>query len=476
MNISIFGLGYVGTVSAACLAERGHRVVGVDVRGVKVEAINEGRSPVVEPGLDELVQQARAAGRLSATLDAAEALRGADVSIVCVGTPPTDSGRLNLDMAGAVCAQMAAVLRELEPVGIPAVTGRDRAGGRQAARDTHSRDGLGYGPDCDTHSRDGLCYAPHVILLRSTLPPGGTRRLVAEHFSDLVDSGRVQVGFCPEFLREGVAIADFREPALNVIGTADGLPPDDRVLDLLGADVEVMRWEEAEMLKLACNAFHALKAGFANEIGRLAKKIGADGARVMEVLSGDSKLNASPRYLRPGNPFGGSCLPKDVAALTSLARREGVALPILEHTLASNDAHLESLLRLVARHETRRVGLLGLSFKAGTDDLRGSPMVALAETLLGRGYQLRIYDPQINLSRLIGANESEMQRRLPHLAALLRATPGEVLAESDVIVAAQVCADVEALRAQARAGHWFIDVNGWEALKELPGGYEGFCW
>jgi GDP-mannose 6-dehydrogenase len=230
------------------------------------------------------------------------------------------------------------------------------------------------------------------------------------------------------------------------------------------------------MIKYACNYFHALKVGFANEIGRVSKALGINGARVMDVLCQDTKLNVSRYYMKPGNPFGGSCLPKDVSALVSLARMEGVSLPLLDNTLASNGAHLDALIKLITQHDTRRVGLLGLSFKADTDDLRGSPMVAVAETLLGRGYELHIYDPQLNLARLVGANEAEIQRRMPHLASLLRDSAVEVVAASDLIIASQACVDPAALLTHLRTDHHFIDVNGWPALRELPCHYEGLCW
>jgi len=230
------------------------------------------------------------------------------------------------------------------------------------------------------------------------------------------------------------------------------------------------------MVKYACNYFHALKVGFANEIGRMAKHLGVDGARVMDVVCRDERLNISRYYLRPGNPFGGSCLPKDVNALSGLARVEGVNLPLLDHVMDSNHAHLESLLDLITAKDVRRVGLLGLAFKADTDDMRGSAMVTVAETLLGRGYQLRIYDPSINLTRLIGANEAEIQRRMPHLAQLLCSSADEVVRESEVIVASQKCVAAESLREVATAGKQVIDVNGWPELRTLPWHYEGVCW
>lgn len=433
MNISIFGLGYVGAVTAGCLTEKGHKVVGVDVQSSKVDAFNAGRSPIIEPELDALLERARSEALLDATTDVRRAIRETELSIVCVGTPSLASGRLSLDFVRKVTEQI--------------------------------RDALNAAEKC------------HTLIFRSTMLPGSTRQLVADFLKDLVEEGRLQVLYCPEFLREGTAVRDFRQPSLAVLGTQDGTAPNDmKLATLLGGNPEFLRWDEAEMIKYACNYFHAIKVGFANEIGRLSKGLGVDGARVMDVVCKDSKLNISSYYMRPGNPFGGSCLPKDVSALSSLARMEGVSLPLLDSTLASNSAHLDALIKQITQHDSRRVGLLGLSFKSDTDDLRGSPMVAVAETLLGRGYNLSIYDPQLNLSRLVGANEAEIQRRMPHLASLLRDTAGQVVAETDLIIASQACAKVEELLPHLRPDHRIIDVNGWPALKELPCHYQGVCW
>lgn len=432
-HVSIFGLGYVGAVTAGCLAELGHHIIGADVQQAKVDAFKAGVSPIIEPGLEALLQNARREGRLDATTDGVEAVKKTQVSIICVGTPSQAAGRLNLDFVRKVAAQIAAAIREKNQ--------------------------------------------PHAILFRSTMLPGSTRVMVREFFADLIASGLLHVYYCPEFLREGTAVRDFRDPSLCVVGTQDGnAPATSEALDLLGQNAQILAWEGAEMVKYACNYFHALKVGFANEIGRMAKHLGVDGARVMDVVCRDERLNISRYYLRPGNPFGGSCLPKDVNALSGLARIEGVNLPLLDHVLDSNHAHLESLLDLIAAKDVRRVGLLGLAFKADTDDMRGSPLVAVAETLLGRGYQLRIYDPSINLTRLIGANEAEIQRRMPHLAQLLSASAEEVVRESEVIVASQKCVAAESLRGVAGAGKHVIDVNGWPELKTLPWSYEGVCW
>lgn len=433
MNVSIFGLGYVGAVTAGCLAELGHAVTGVDVQSSKVDAFNSGRSPIVEPELDGLLQAARADGRLTATTDAAAAVAATEASIICVGTPSLESGRLNLDYVRKVCEQIAAALR---------------ASGK-----------------------------PHVLIFRSTMLPGSTRQLVRDFLADLQASGQVKIYYCPEFLREGTAVRDFREPSLAVVGTHDGAEPESsEARQLLGGSPAVLAWEGAEAIKYSCNYFHALKVGFANEIGRLCKFLGVDGGRVMEVVCSDTRLNISPYYMKPGNPFGGSCLPKDVSALLSLARQEGLNLPLLDSTLDSNQAHLDLLLKRITARGARRIGLLGLAFKADTDDLRGSPMVAVAETLLGRGYELRIYDPNLQLSRLVGANEAEIQRRMPHLASLLRDDPREVVETSELIVASQKCVPVADLAAWAQPDQAVLDVNGWRDLAGLAWQYEGLCW
>lgn len=431
--ISIFGLGYVGAVTAACLASLGHRVVGVDVQPAKVSTLQQGRSPIIEPGLEPLLQSAKQEGRLSATTDVRQALESTTLSIICVGTPSLASGRLNLDHVRNVTREIAEILTALN--------------------------------------------RPHTLIFRSTMLPGSTRALVQEFLAPLTASGSLNVYFCPEFLREGSAIQDFQDPSLSVVGSeneTDAVP--DSVRLLFGPTPRVMDWESAEMVKYACNYFHALKVCFANEIGRLGKTLGVNAASVMDAVCADTRLNISPYYLRPGNPFGGSCLPKDVSALNSMARMEGVSTPILENVLNSNQAHLDALIKRITRHPTRNIGFLGFSFKAQTDDLRGSPMVAVAETLLGRGYTLSIYDPQIELTRLVGANEAEINARMPHLARFLTSDPLGVLAASDLIVASQACVPLDTLRGGIRPGHHLLDVNGWDGLDTLPCTVEGLCW
>lgn len=433
MNVSVFGLGYVGAVTSACLSEQGHHVIGVDLHAAKVEAFSRGQSPIVEPEIDDLLRQATISNQLSATLDVCQAVAKTDVSIVCVGTPSLPSGKLNLEYVHNVTAQIVEALKE---------SGK-----------------------------------PHILLYRSTMLPGSTRALVKGMLADVIAAGQVRVYYCPEFLREGTAVRDFREPSLVVIGTHDGArPADDEVCEILGRNPSILAWEGAEMIKYSCNYFHALKVGFANEIGRLCKHLGEDGTRVMEVLCADTRLNISSYYMKPGNPFGGSCLPKDVSALKSFARQENISLPLLENTASTNAAHQDLFVSLIEGKAKRRIGFLGLAFKANTDDLRGSPMVAAAETLLGRGHELCIYDPHINLSRLIGANEQQIQARMPHLAQLLKQEAGEVIRSSDVIVISQKCASLEMLAQMARPEQVVIDVLGWRELSTLAWQYEGICW
>jgi GDP-mannose 6-dehydrogenase len=432
MKISVFGLGYVGAVTAGCLARQGHEVVGVDVSLQKVEALNRGEAPMIEPGLEDLLKQASQQGRLRATSDAAEALSATDVSFVCVGTPSTISGALDLRFVRQVAERVAAAMRALPK--------------------------------------------SHDLIFRSTMLPHSTQRLVDEVMADLVAGKRLDVFYYPEFLREGTAVKDFLEPSLAVVGTRDGQRPATELMQLFGAQVSVVNWPAAELVKYACNAFHATKITFANEIGRLGKQIGIDSSAVMSLLCADLKLNVSPCYLRPGNPFGGSCLPKDVRALNHFSRQHGVPLPLLENLMTSNEHHLRSLLQLIERAEQNEVVILGLSFKSNTDDLRESTMVEVAQNLLGRGYKIRIYDPQLNLARLVGSNKRFIDTKMPHLASLLHDDLAPAAGQQGLIVAAQRCASIAELEKVITSRHRILDVNGWPELQQLAVKYEGFCW
>ena len=433
MNISIFGLGYVGAVTAGCLARRGHTIVGVDVHAQKVESFNRGVPPIIEPGLAELMAQAKANGLLRATTRCEEAIAATELSIICVGTPSTLTGALDLGFVRQVLAEIAGALRPR----------RKR----------------------------------HTVVLRSTMLPGSTAQLVEDQLKELVTDGTLEVFYFPEFLRESTAVEDFEHPALSVVGTRDGRAPADSLMkNLFGGETVALNWQTAEMLKYACNAFHATKVAFANEIGRAARAASVDGRRVMELLCQDTRLNLSPYYLQPGNPFGGACLPKDVRALADFGRTLGVSMPLVESLLPSNERHLETLLGLILKTGQREVALLGLSFKPNTDDLRESPMVEVAQSLLARGYTLRIFDPALNLAALVGANKRVIDTRMPHLASLLCPDLATAIGTSGVVVAAQKCATIEELRTVITPRHSVVDVNGWLELRELPAKYEGLCW
>jgi GDP-mannose 6-dehydrogenase len=433
MRISVFGLGYVGTVTAGCLARRGHSIVGVDVQGQKVDSFNQGVPPIVEPGIGELLAEAKRAGRLRATRDCAEAVAATELTILCVGTPSSVSGTLDLGYVRQVVGEIGAVLR--------------------------------------------ACPKPHSLVMRSTMLPGSTRQLVAEFLGGLEGTAGLAVYYYPEFLREGSAVADFEKPSLAVVGTADGAPPPEALRsELFGLEAAVVGWDAAELVKYACNAFHATKIAFANEIGRVSKQCGIDAREVMELLCRDTRLNVSSYYLKPGNPFGGSCLPKDVRALTQHGRGEGLQLPLLENLLPSNERHLQSLLGLIAASGQTEVIILGLAFKSDTDDLRESAMVEVAQTLLGRGYRLRIYDPALNLAALVGSNRRLIEVKMPHLASFLHADLAAAVGAQGLVVAAQPCVPVSELAKVITSRHRVLDVNGWPELRELASSYEGLCW
>lgn len=433
MKISIFGLGYVGAVTAGCLSSRGHQVVGVDVHPGKVADFNNGVPPIVEPGLEELLKSAKERGLLRATTDCEDAIRDTELSIVCVGTPSAPSGALDLSFVRTVAGQIG-----------------------EAVRNQNSH---------------------HTLVFRSTMLPGSTASIVEEKLAELERGELLDVFYYPEFLRESTAVKDFEEPSLAVVGSRDGSSPSAELMkNLFGEEANVVNWPTAEMVKYSCNAFHAAKITFANEIGRVGKQLDIDSRSVMSMLCQDTRLNISPYYLRPGNPFGGSCLPKDVRALTNQARITGVQLPLMESLLPSNERHLASLLAMIEATGHREVVILGLSFKSNTDDLRESPMVDVAQYLLGHGYELRIFDPALNLSALVGANKRVIDVRMPHLAELLKGDLASALGDQGVVIAAQKCAPVEDLSALVSDQHHVIDVNGWNDLRNLNCRYEGFCW
>jgi len=395
MRISVIGLGYVGCVSAACLAARGHEVIGVDVSPVKVDLISRGHAPVVEERIGELTAEAVGSGALRATTDIAEAIAGTEISLVCVGTPSAPSGNMSTEYLERVAEQIGASLAE--------------------------------------HDRW------HTVVFRSTMLPGTCVDLLIPLLEKA--SGRAAgvdfgVAVNPEFLREGSSVRDSFEPPKTVIGESDPLTGDVVASLYEGLPGEVFRVPipVAEMAKYADNAFHGLKIAFANEMGAICRALGLDSHRMMDVFLADRKLNISPAYLRPGFAFGGSCLPKDLRGLVYAARRADVAVPLLSHVLPSNEEHLRRALDLIMATGKRRIGLFGLSFKPGTDDLRESPLVELAERLVGKGFDLRIYDANVFLSRLMGANRDYIEAHLPHLGELLADSVDDVLEHAEVCV------------------------------------------
>lgn len=433
MKISIFGLGYVGSVSAAALARCGHQVIGVDVAPDKVESFARGVPPVHEEGLAEALRVAHEQGRIQATTSLEEAVSATELSLICVGTPTRADGTPELGYVTRVC----------ESLGNAIATKRSQ----------------------------------HLVVLRSTVPVG-TTAMCRSMLHSLADKEFVDVAFNPEFLREGCALKDFFDPPYTILGVSDaGAEAKLRELyrDVSG-EVLITSLEQAEMVKLAANAWHATKITFANEIGQLAKKLAVDGRSVMELLIGDKKLNVSPAYLRPGFAFGGSCLPKDVRALSSVARYSTVAVPLLDSLLISNQQQIESAATLILSHGTRDVGLLGLAFKPGTDDLRESPAVVLAERLLGKGSRLRVFDPIVRQAKLVGANRAFVNVHLPHLAELMVDTGREFLEHARVLVITNTTPEYRELALQASADAVIIDLCG--AFKTPPPNrrYIGIAW
>lgn len=406
MRLSIFGLGYVGCVSAACFAARGHDVIGVDVNELKVELINQGHSPVVEPGLSELIGEAVKARRLRATKDAVAAVTDSDVSLVCVGTPSNHNGSLDLSYIKRACQQIGDAL--------------------------------------EAKSR----Y--HIVVLRSTMLPGTVATTVIpalEVYSGKRAGRDFGVAVNPEFLREGTSLYDFDHPPFTLIGAddEDAGAPLAKLYSQVDAPLISAGIKEAEMVKYACNSFHALKVTFANEIGNICQELGVDSHRVMEIFCRDDKLNLSPYYLKPGFAFGGSCLPKDLRALLHKAKELDLRAPVLEAVLASNRLQVEKAAEMILRTGHRRVAVLGLSFKTGTDDLRESPMATLIETLIGKGLRLSIYDREVELARLHGANKEFIERGIPHIASLLCPSLPETVADAEVVVIGKKDKEFDAL-------------------------------
>jgi GDP-mannose 6-dehydrogenase len=436
MRISIFGIGYVGCVSAACFARAGHEVMGVDVNPTKVEIINSGASPIVEPGIGDLIRDVVKEGKLSATTDTAQAVKSTDISLVCVGTPSKPNGSLDLGHVARVCEQIGAALAE------------------KSER--------------------------HTIVIRSTMLPGSIES-VAQPAIESASGKKAGKDFGlavnPEFLREGTSLKDFYAPPFTLIGTDDEQTAKivSSLYDGIDAPIFTTSTKTAEMVKYVCNCFHALKVSFANEIGNICKALELDSHEVMNVFCADTKLNLSSYYLKPAFAFGGSCLPKDLRAVTYKAKELDVEVPLLTAISITNRLQIERALDMVLRTGKKRVGILGFSFKAGTDDLRESPMVTLIETLIGKGLELVIYDRDVSLARLFGANREYIEREIPHIAKLMRGSIDEVLSASDTIVIGNKSEEFRQIESRLRPEQTVIDLV---RLFDRPSGdgYQGICW
>lgn len=420
MKISVFGLGYVGSVTAACLADIGHDVIGVDVNELKVASINDGHGPIIEEQINGIIGSVVKLGRLRATTSTQPAIADSDVSLICVGTPSNGNGSLNLRYIEACCEQIG----------------------------------------------DGLRHKSefHTIAIRSTVLPGSTRNLVVPILERTSQKkAGVAFGICsnPEFLREATAVKDFMNPPFTLVGSAD-----ERAATMVGeiyrklnAPLIQTSLEVAEIVKYASNAFHAVKVCFANEIGGICKALGIDSHEAMDVFLHDLNLNLSSKYLKPGFAFGGSCLPKDVRAITYLAKSKDVATPLLNAILPSNEQQLKTAMDVVTSLGKRRVGVYGLAFKSGTDDLRESPMVRLVEYLLGKGYELRIFDRNVSLSNIFGANREFIEREIPHIERLMTTSLEELVGFSDVIVVGHRPVEEELLKFQGKAVVDFVHIS-----------------
>jgi len=438
MRVSVFGLGYVGAVSCGCFANDGIEVIGVDVSATKVAMMNEGRSPIVEERIGDLLAAAVRDGRLRATTDVADAVLASDLSVVSVGTPGSSNGRISLDAVERVSVQIGEAIA--------------RKRGR------------------------------HLVVVRSTVLPGSVRGTVVpalERASGRTLGDDLGVCFNPEFLREGSSVEDHYNPPYTLIGSWNAKDGEQAasLYTKVSAPIHHVSVETAEMVKYACNAFHALKITFANEIGIVSQACAVDGPAVMGLVCADTKLNISPKYLMPGFAFGGSCLPKDLRALLYRAREADVELPMTRAILASNRHQIDRAIDMVVGLKKRRISLLGISFKAGTDDLRESPLVTLAEALIGKGLDVRIYDSEVSLARLVGANKEYIEREIPHIASLLLNDLAAVVDHGEVLIVGNGAPVFRTLPRYCRAGQIVIDLVRIPGLNACEGiDYRGIAW
>lgn len=436
MRISIFGLGYVGTVSAGCLASDGHEVIGVDPNKTKIDLINKGSTPVIEKDIGEMIARSVAENRLRATVNAREAVMDSEISLICVGTPSQLNGNLDLSYLRRVCEEIGVVLKE----------------------------------------KSGF----HVVTVRSTMLPGSMRDVVIPTLEQA--SGKkavIDFGVCnnPEFLREGTAVWDYYNPSKTVIGE-NGPKAGDILVKLyekMNAPLIRTDLETAEMVKYADNTWHALKVTFANEIGNIAKALGIDGYKVMEIFCQDTKLNLSPYYLKPGFAFGGSCLPKDIRALTYKGRSLDLELPVINAILPSNALQIVKGIKMITEKGNRKIGILGFSFKAGTDDLRESPLVAVIEHLIGKGYELKVYDKNVTLASLTGANRDYILNHIPHISRLMVGTVQEVMEFAETLVIGNGAEEFRSVPGRLKLDQVIVDlvrISKEQSTKK----YDGICW
>ena len=439
LSVSIFGLGYVGSVSAACFASMGHKVIGVDVSRAKVEMMDSGRTPIVEARMSELVAEANKACRLHATTDATQAVLNSEVSFVCVGTPSLKNGKLDLSHIEHVAGEIGAAIKKKN--------------------------------------------APHVFVLRSTVLPGTTETVVIpvlERESGKKCGRDFTVCYNPEFMREGSAVADFLQPPYTILGASDSahLAP----LRELYKDTPATLYETtiavAEMVKYFSNCYHAVKVGFANEMGTMCKHLGVDAQAVTKIFTSDTRLNISPAYLSPGFAFGGSCLPKDLRAITYKAKELDLRLPLLESLMPSNAEHVDRAVDMVMSTGKKKIAQLGLSFKAGTDDLRESPQVQVIKRLLGEGLEVRIWDEDVSLGRIAGANRQYIEEVIPHIGSVLSADLESVLRGAEVVILGNKSATREQLAQYLKPDQIVIDLIHLDRARRPEGisNYQGICW
>jgi len=431
------GLGYVGSVSAACLTRNGHRVIGVDTNKTKIDLINGGLSPIIEKDVGEIIRASVNAGLLSATNNAMDAVLETELSLICVGTPSMLNGNLDLTYVRRVCEEIGQAIRDKKTF--------------------------------------------HTVVIRSTMLPGSMQDVVIptlEEFSEKTSGKDFGVCINPEFLREGTAVYDFYHPPKTVIGSIEDASAQIVASLYENLDAPLIKTDlaTAEMVKYTDNVWHALKIGFANEIGLISKAVGIDGHKVMDIFCSDRKLNLSPNYLKPGFAFGGSCLPKDIRALSYKSKTLDLTLPIINSILHDNERHVERGVKMITSKGHRRVGILGISFKAGTDDLRESPVVEVIERLLGKGYDLKLYDYNVNLATINGANKDYILNKIPHISRLMVKSMDEVLEHAETVVIGNKADEFNQVMGKARPDQVIVDFVRISDKTSQKGTYDGICW